>query len=161
MQIRAATPEDFTQILALNAATVQVLSPLDLARLETLHAQAAYHRVMATQNTVHAFLLALREGAAYNSVNYQWFASRLPRFLYVDRVVVSAFAQGQGIGKRLYQDLIAYATESAISPITCEFDIEPLNAASQRLHRSVGFSEIGSQTLADAGKRVSMQALSR
>ena len=95
-------------------------------------------------------------------MNYQWFAARLPQFLYIDRVVVATSAQGLGLGygKRLYADLIAYAQQTQISPITCEFDIEPINMASQRLHQAFGFAEVGSQYLGPAAKRVSMQALS-
>ena len=159
MQIRNAAPEDFVQLLALNEASVEFLSPLSFAGLTALHAQAAYHRVIATSDGVVAFLLALREGAAYDSVNYRWFSSRMPRFLYIDRVVVAASAQRRGYGKRLYEDLLTYAQATRISPITCEFDIEPPNAASQRLHQAFGFTEVGSQYLAHAGKRVSMQAL--
>lgn len=161
MQIRNAAPEDFAEILALNEASVQFLSPLSLERLTTLNAQAAYHRVIATSDGVQAFLLALRERADYDSMNYRWFSARLTAFLYIDRVVVSPSAQGRGYGKRLYKDLIAYAEQNAISPITCEFDIEPLNTASQRLHQAFGFTEVGSQYLGAAGKRVSMQTLSK
>ena len=60
---------------------------------------------------------------------------------------------------RLYEALMTHAQATRISPITCEFDIEPPNAASQRLHQAFGFTEVGSQYLAHAGKRVSMQAL--
>ncbi len=161
MPIRNATPEDFAEILALNEASVQFLSPLSLERLTTLHSQSAYHRVIATRDRVQAFLLALREGATYDSVNYQWFSSHFTQFLYIDRIVVSTSAHGKGYGKRLYEDLIAYAQQTQIGPITCEFDIEPLNIASQRLHQSFGFTQVGSQYLGAAGKRVSMQALSK
>ena len=119
MQIRNAAPEDFAEILALNEASVQFLSPLSLERITTLLAHAAYHRVVATSDGVQAFLLALREGADYDSMNYRWFSARLTAFLYIDRVVVSPSAQGRGYGKRLYEDLIAYAEQDAISPITC------------------------------------------
>jgi len=158
MHIRNATPDDFAQILALNEASVQFLSPLSLERLTALDAQAAYHRVIVTDDGVQAFLLALRERAAYDSVNYRWFALRFTQFLYIDRVVAAASAHRLGYGKRLYEDLITYAQHSEISPITCEFDIEPINAASQRLHDAYGFTEVGSQYLEAAGKRVSMQA---
>ncbi len=139
MLIRNAVADDFAQILALNEGSVRFLSPLSLERLTALHAQAAYHRVVTTdQQQVQAFLLALREGADYNSVNYRWFADRLPQFLYIDRVVVSTAARGKGYGQRLYEDLIAYAQTTRVTPITCEFDIEPLNASSQRLHQAFG-----------------------
>ena len=95
MQIRNAAPEDFAEILALNEASVQFLSPLSLERITTLHAHAAYHRVVATSDGVQAFLLALRERADYDSMNYRWFSARLTAFLYIDRVVVSPSAQGR------------------------------------------------------------------
>lgn len=158
MPIRKATRDDFPQILALNQASVSFLSPLTVERLTALDAQAAYHRVIATRDGVQAFLLALREGADYDSVNYQWFASRVPQFLYIDRVVVATSAQGRGCGRQLYDDVIAYAQQAGVSAITCEFDIEPVNTASRRLHHAYGFTEVGSQYLAAAGKRVSMQA---
>lgn len=161
MQIRNATPEDFAQILALNEASVQFPSPLRFKRLITLHEQAADHRVVTTSDGVQAFLLALREGAHYDSMNYLWFSSHFTQFLYIDRIVVSTSARGKGYGKRLYEDLIAYAQHSEIGPIICEFDIEPLNTASQRLHQSFDFTEVGSQHLGAAGNRVSMQALSK
>jgi len=66
-RIRPAIAADFPAILALNAALVHFLSPLDAARLRLLHAQAAYHRVAEIDGGVVAFLLAFREGAAYDS----------------------------------------------------------------------------------------------
>ena len=161
MPIRNAAREDFAQILAINEASVQFLSPLSFERTIALHELAAYHRAVTTSDGVQAFLLALREGATYDSVNYQWFSSHFTQFLYIDRIVVSTSAHGKGYGKRLYEDLIAYAQQTQIGLITCEFDIEPLNIASQRLHQSFGFTEVGSQYLGAAGKRVSMQALSK
>ena len=71
---RDATPDDFPAILALNAESVHFLSPLDAPRLQRLHAQAAYHRIVTAGGGVAAFLLAFREGADYDSPNYRWFA---------------------------------------------------------------------------------------
>jgi predicted GNAT superfamily acetyltransferase len=53
------------------------------------------------ERTIAAFLLAFREGAGYDSVNYRWFAQRYERFLYVDRVVVAPAARGQGAASQL------------------------------------------------------------
>jgi len=44
--IRDARPADFPAIVALNAHAEQYLSPMSAARLEQLHAWAAYHRVI-------------------------------------------------------------------------------------------------------------------
>ena len=63
MQPTPALPEHFAQILALNEASVHVLSPLSEARLALLHRHAAYHRVIAEAGEVQAFLLAFAPGA--------------------------------------------------------------------------------------------------
>ena len=88
MQLRDANPADFTDILRLNAEAVHFLSPLDPLRLTWLHSMAVYHRVVEWQGRVEAFLLGFREGSAYDSPNYGWFAARYPQFLYIDRIVV-------------------------------------------------------------------------
>lgn len=158
MHTRDATPADFPAILALNHAFVAVLSPLDEPRLAHLHAQAAQHRVIERDGEVLAFLLTLREGAAYDSPNYRWFAARYPRFLYVDRIVVGAAAQGLGVGRQLYRDAHGHALTHALPVLVCEYDIAPPNPASARFHAAMGFREVGTQTLG-AGKLVSLQAL--
>ncbi|MGH8156882.1 MAG: GNAT family N-acetyltransferase [Rhodanobacter sp.] len=157
--LRDATTTDFPAILALNEAFVSVLSPLDHERLARLHAQAALHRVIEHAGRIEAFLLALREGADYGSPNYRWFAQRHARFLYVDRIVVAAGTQARGAGTRLYRDLYALASRDAVPLITCEFDIEPPNPASERFHARLGFREVGRQQLDGGSKTVSMQAL--
>lgn len=158
MHIRDATPADFPAILALNHAFVAVLSPLDEARLAHLHAQAAQHRVIERDGEVLAFLLTLREATDYDSPNYRWFAARYPRFLYVDRIVVSALAQGLGAGRQLYRDAYRHALGHALPVLVCEYDIAPPNPASARFHAGLGFREVGTQTLG-AGKQVSLRAL--
>jgi len=157
-RIRPAIAADFPAILALNAALVHFLSPLDAARLQALHAQAAYHRVAEIDGGVVAFLLAFREGAAYDSPNYLWFAQRYSEFLYIDRIVVDPEQQGRGLGARLYDDLFAYAQIAGIATVTCEFDLDPPNPGSQKFHARFGFREVGTQWLAGGKKQVSLQA---
>jgi uncharacterized protein len=159
MQLRDATASDFAQILRLNTESEHFLSPLTLSRLEALHSQATYHRIVESEAAVCAFLLALPEGRAYDSPNYLWFAKRFERFLYIDRVVVSAQHQGRGLGKLLYTDLFSFASRVAATHVTCEFDIEPPNEASQRFHQSFGFREVGTQRVASGKKLVSLQAV--
>lgn len=159
MSIRDARPTDFPQILALNQQSVDALSPLDDSRLQALHIDAAYHRVYESAGRAAAFLLVLREGSAYDSPNYRWFAHRYPAFLYIDRIVVAAELQGRGVGRLLYEDLLAFAAGSGAGIVTCEYDIEPLNLASQRLHDCFGFREVGTQIVGASTKRVSLQAL--
>jgi predicted GNAT superfamily acetyltransferase len=159
MSLRATQPADFRQILVLNEESERSLSPLDAGRLARLHSLAAYHRVFETGDRVSAFLLAIREGAAYDSPNYGWFAARYPKFLYIDRVVVDSSMRCRGIGRACYEDLFSFARSSGVGLITCEFDIEPPNPASRRFHEHFRFVEVGTQTYGPAEKRVSLRAV--
>ena len=156
MHLRDYRPDDADAVLALNAASVAVLSPLDPVLLRALAAQSAYHRVAERDGGRVGFLLALREGSAYASPNYRWFAARYPRFLYIDRVVVDAGERGGGVGAALYSDLFAFARAAGIDTVACEFDLDPPNEASARFHARFGFSEAGRQRL-PGGKQVSLQ----
>jgi uncharacterized protein len=159
MTFRDATRDDFESVLRLNAESVQFLSPLGAERLQLLHGQSAYHRVLEEGGGVRAFLLAFREGAGYDSPNYGWFNERYPRFLYIDRVVVDPSQQGRGIGKRFYADLIAFARSAGVERVTCEFDIDPPNEPSRRFHAGLGFEEVGTQFYGSPRKQVSLQSL--
>lgn len=156
--IRELRQPDYGSVLVLNDAEVRQTSPMDMERLESLARMSAYRRVVAVDGQVAAFLLALREGAPYANVNYEWFSRRFQRFLYVDRVVVGAGFSGRGIGSRLYEDLFAFARSKGVEAITCEYNIEPPNPASSAFHGKFGFRELGTQWVAGGSKRVSLQA---
>jgi uncharacterized protein len=158
MLIRDANTSDFAEILHLNAESVHFLSPLDQARLELLHSQAAYHRVVEQSEGIAAFLMAFREDSTYDGLNYRWFVERFERFLYVDRIVVSRKSQGQGVGNLLYADLFAFARSSGAKHVTCEYDIDPPNEMSQGFHARHGFQEVGQRSVDYARKKVSMQS---
>lgn len=158
MTLRPATPHDFAAILALNLESERFLSPLTPERLAQLHRQADLHQVMEEDRRVVAFVLALREGQDYDSPNYLFFKARYDRFLYVDRVVVAATAQGRGLGHALYDAVFAHASRSQVPWVVCEYDIEPPNPASERFHRGFGFTEVGRQTVTAGQKQVSLQA---
>lgn len=157
--VRDATPGDFTDILRLNKQWEHYLSPMDLSRLEALHQMAAVHRVVEDAGKLCAFLLAMREGCAYDSLNYRWFAERYPRFLYVDRVVIAGDWHGRGMGRMLYADLFASARAGGVDTVTCEIDADPPNEPSRRMHVALGFREVGIQRVGTAHKQVAMQAL--
>jgi predicted GNAT superfamily acetyltransferase len=160
MPIRAATPDDFDAILGMNQESVHFLSPLDRDRLTALHQMAAYHRVVdAGDGRACAFLLAMREGCAYDSANYQWFATRYARFLYIDRVVIAGDQQGRGLGRQLYADLLSFARADGVETVACEFDTDPPNEPSRRFHASYGFREVGTHRVGATHKQVAMQVL--
>ena len=77
--IRAAAPEDFETICALNLAEVQHTSAMDTTRLAALDAISCYHKVVSISGVVSAFLLAMCNGSAYQNENFEWFSKRYPR----------------------------------------------------------------------------------
>ena len=158
MMLRPAIPADFAALLDLNLESERFLSPLAAEGLQRLHAEAEVHQVLEDAGRVVAFVLALREGADYDSVNYRWFQERYPRFLYVDRVVVSAERQGRGLGRSLYEAVFEHARKTRVPVVTCEYDVDPPNRASERFHRRFGFAEVGRQFVAGGKKQVSLQA---
>ena len=157
MNLRPATRADFSTALALNEQSVQFLSPLSARRLARLHAASALHCVAEQDGCVIAFLLAFREGADYDSVNYAWFAQRYPRFLYIDRVVVALDSRAHGTGSALYAHAFKHAAQAGVPILACEFDLEPANPVSERFHAKFGFREVGRQWVAGGRKRVSLQ----
>ncbi len=157
--MRDAGEGDFERIVALNAAEVAQTSAMDAARLRELHALASCHRVAEMEGQAVAFLLAMDHDAGYDNDNFRWFAGRLPRFAYIDRIVVDAAAAGLGIGRRLYDDLFADARRRGIDDVVCEYNLEPPNPASMAFHRRLGFHEIGRRQAAGGGKLVSMQRI--
>ena len=68
MLIRDASRADFERILHLNEESVHFLSPLLLARLEALHSEAAYHRVIDDNGSIAGFLLHFVKAATTTAV---------------------------------------------------------------------------------------------
>ena len=159
MQFRDALPADFSQILRLNEASEHFLSALTPERLDLLNDQSSHHRVLEVDGKVSAFLLAFREGSAYDSVNYRWFADRFSKFIYVDRIVVSATMRGSGVGKHFYADLFSFARLDRVELVACEIDSDPPNELSRHFHSRLGFVEVGTQRVGYVKKVVSLQTL--
>ena len=144
------TPDLLAPAHALNQQFATELSSTTAAELAELIEAAAYARCVGQ---VDGFLLAFDETAAIEGENFAWFKTRYGRFLYVDRIAVAAHAQGRGVARRLYGDLIAWATARDIAMLACEVNIRPPNPASDALHGSLGFAEVGQAELR-SGKRV-------
>ena len=155
--IRTAAPGDFDTICGLNLAEVHHTSPMDTTRLAALDAISCYHKIVSLNGIVSAFLLAMCNESAYENENFAWFSTRYPRFIYVDRVVVSSGSRGLGLGSLLYDDVFHHARALAIPLVTCEYNIVPPNEASRLFHDKFGFKEQGSQWVANGTKRVSLQ----
>ena len=138
-------------ILALNNAHASELSWLDADNLAALVRGAFYARRIGE---IDAFLLAFDEGVAYDSPNYLWFRQRYPRFVYVDRVVVARAMRGRGYARLLYAGLFNQARRAGHEIVVCEVNQDPPNLASDALHASLGFAEIGHAAIRHGTKTV-------
>lgn len=157
--IRPATLDDFSEILRINEETVHFLSPLTMEKLEHLNEECRIHLVAVEDGKVLAFCLAFREGADYDSINYLWFKDHYEKFLYIDRVVVSAEDRKKGLGNRLYGEIFKKGMEDKVPVITAEIDIVPPNPVSLNFHKKFGFHEVGKQEVSGGKKIVSLQAV--
>ena len=158
VSIRNAERNDFDDILSMNLAEVQHTSPMDMERLITLDALSCFHKIAGAKNRVSAFLLAMCNGAAYANSNFEWFSQRYPRFIYVDRIVVTPESKGQRLGTLLYEEIFRYARHHEIPLVTCEYNVIPPNEPSRLFHDKFGFKEQETQWAADGTKKVSLQA---
>jgi predicted GNAT superfamily acetyltransferase len=143
------------KLLALNNAHAHALSWLEPDRLSHLVAQAFF---AAKAGEVDGLVIAFDQDADYDSPNFLWFRSHLPRFVYVDRVAVAPEARGRGVARRLYQHLFAHAARSGHDLVVCEINSFPPNPGSDAFHASLGFTQIGSGQLPCSQKAVRYMA---
>lgn len=141
----------FTKLLALNNAHAEELSYKTPEAFREL-IDAASH-VRAEVNGL-ALLVAFSEGCTYDSPNFRWLKARYARFNYIDRVVVSDQARGQGLARQLYAELEELTRIDHRERLVCEINAVPPNAHSDAFHRALGFEPVGEQILEDRGKTV-------
>ena len=159
MILREVEYRDLERILELNEESVHFLSPLTMDKLERLWDQSEMLSVVECDGAVEAFVLTIREGKDYDSLNYLWFSKDYEKFLYIDRVVVSERMKGKGLGTMLYKSVFEHAREMGVPYVTAEIDINPPNFGSLKFHERFGFKEVGRQAVADGKKVVSLQAV--
>jgi uncharacterized protein len=139
VSIRALTPDDYVWVLALNAKSETETSPLDEAKLARM-TNAAFSA--AVYGDV-AFMIAFDQDAAYEGQHFGWFRAWFPRFVYVDRIVVSQDARGHGIARALYGHLFAAARAAGHDRVGCEVNLMPPNPGSDLFHAKMDFEEVG------------------
>ena len=154
--VRQLIESDLDNVLALNQELVHFLSDLDMKKLIHLCDESAVQLVVEVNGKFAGFLLAFREGADYDSINYTWFEEQYPTFLYVDRVVISPDAQSGGLGAVLYDEIFRIAREMGVPAVTAEYNVEPPNVISEKFHERYGFTEVGRQRTADDKKVVAL-----
>jgi len=157
MDIVPAIRQYFAEILPINESALPHVNSLEEADLVGLAEESVYFKVVLIDEKVCGFLLAMEQGANYQSLNYQWFSRRYESFLYVDRIVVAADHAGAGLGAALYKDLIESTGYSA-PVLTCEVNLRPANTPSIEFHKKLGFKQIGTQDTEGGKKTVSLMA---
>jgi predicted GNAT superfamily acetyltransferase len=154
--LRPISSADLPELLTVNNAAVPNVNELDAGRFAELVGLAELATVATDGDTLLGFVLAMAEGAGYDSANYLWFSARYPRFLYVDRVIVAETGRGAGTGTALYKAVFDHAGPGV--PVTCEVNVRPPNEGSMRFHRRHGFAEVGRQDTEGGTKTVALLA---
>jgi uncharacterized protein len=158
LTIRQLVESDLENVLALNQELVHFLSDLDMKKLIHLCDESAIKLVVEENGNFSGFILAFREGADYDSINYTWFEAHYPQFLYVDRVVISPTAQSGGMGKVFYDEIFRIARETGVPVVTAEYNVIPANEISEKFHARYGFEELARQQTVDGKKIVALVA---
>ena len=143
---------DATSVLLLNNKNAEETSALDDSSLKALLEMAFYARGIDRGAT--AFLIALEDSAAYVNPNFMWFKASRHSFVYIDRIIVSISARGQGIARVLYEDLFAAAKQGGHDRVVCEVNVEPPNPISEAFHLAMGFEVVGQATIHNGMKTV-------
>ena len=152
--LRPLTEADVPAVLHLNATHVELLSPLDEARLQRLVAWSERADVIITADEqVAGFVLTFGPGSDYDSENYRWFAQRYGTgFLYLDRIVVDDRFRRRGLASQVYE--LVEARAAGAGRLALEVNVDPPNEPSLAFHRARGFVEVG--TLGPRGHQVAL-----
>ena len=140
--VRDAIARDHPAVLALNNGAVPHVNALDDTAFAWLTEHVTYFRVAEDSDGIAGFVMMIEKGTEYWSANYAWFGSRYDAFLYLDRVVVAPRAQRSGVGRALYDDVLAFA-RGRWPCITLEVNLRPPNPVSVAFHERMGFLEVG------------------
>ena len=96
----------------------------------------------------------LDQDAAYDNQNFRWFRARFERFVYIDRIIITEDARGQGLARLMYEDLFAESKAAGHVRVLCEVNIDPPNEGSLAFHRSMKFLALADVVLKGGSKRV-------
>lgn len=140
VRVRPLVEDDLPEVLVRNNAEVPAVGDLDAERLAKLVTIAASALAAEIDGELAGFVIALPPGVAYTSPNYRWLSARYDDFVYVDRVVVLPGAQGRGVGRALYDAVVA---RSSASVLLAEVNTAPRNDPSLAFHDRYGFLPVG------------------
>ncbi len=153
--IRDVGEQDIDEILRLNESVVPAVNSIPIDKMRWFAEQAAYFRVATADDRLAAFLIGLRPGIAYESLNYRWFCNHYADFGYIDRIAVASHARRHGLATQLYDDFQATLVDD-VEIMTCEVNTRPPNEESMRFHERYGFTQVESQTTEGGEKEVAL-----
>jgi predicted GNAT superfamily acetyltransferase len=102
-EVRGFNQDDWPWIVSLGGANETETGPLDEAKLREMSGEACL--TLAIERD--AFLIAFNQDSLYDSPNFLWLRERYADFVYVDRIVVAGKARAKGLGRALYEHVIA------------------------------------------------------
>ncbi len=140
MILRPVRAADHADVLALNERNVELLAPLDEARLVQLLGWADQALVLDDDGGFAGFVITFASGSAYDAENFAWFSERYADFGYLDRVVIHEDFRRRGLGSFVYDELESSCSQPLF---TLEVNLDPPNEASLAFHHARGYVEVG------------------
>jgi|TARA_R110001599_G_scaffold84130_2_gene226746 predicted GNAT superfamily acetyltransferase len=150
MIIREANTKDISEILKLNEAEVPHVGSIRRKEFLKFLEIASNFIVIDIEGEIAGFMISLREGADYGSVNYKFFINHYKNFEYVDRIVIKEEFKGKGMGRKLYEFLFE---KNETGLVCCEVNVKPQNPDSMAFHQKLGFKE-KSKLITEGGKKI-------
>ena len=99
------------------------------------------HLIVIRKDEIAGFIILMREGQDYDSLNYDFFNSQDYPFLYVDRIAIKDGHRRKGLGRKIYEKTIKIAKD--LDVITCcEVNTIPRNEPSLAFHENFGFKKL-------------------
>ena len=139
---------DLDEIWHINQENIPEVGDVsDLERLEKLTDWSS-HVIVVREYDIAGFIILMREGQTYDSLNYDFFNSQNFPFLYVDRIAIKDGHRRKGFGRMIYEKTIDIAKDLNVSTC-CEVNTIPRNDPSLAFHASFGFKEVGTKDYDD------------
>ena len=87
-------------LYALNQANTPAVGSIESVKLfKSLLLLANINLLIKQNNTLVGFLVSMRDNSTYTSLNYQYFAAKYKKFIYIDRIAIRSDKRQKGAGK--------------------------------------------------------------